>query len=162
MNSHRFDWRPRLLRAALIAALLLTASLPIGRLAVPAQAEDDKPPLPSRKTQDEDPPLPSRKRPPVQKMRVEVTAQSAEVQAGDGVVATVRRGEVLPFTKMKGDYYLVIVNGKKGWIEKKAVREGKVPGGSKDLQAVEVPPGPAPAVIDRDTARKVEQATAYL
>jgi predicted Zn finger-like uncharacterized protein len=28
--------------------------------------------------------------------------------------------------------------------------------------AIEVPPGPAPAVIDKDTARKVKQATAYL
>src|SRR5262249_3717354 len=76
-------------------------------------------------------------------------------------VATVSRGEVLPFTKKTDDYYLVTVNGKKGWIKREAVREVEVSAGGPDAW-VEVPPGPAPAVIDKDTARKVKQATAYL
>src|SRR5262249_24449230 len=157
MKSHRFGWRARLLRAALVAALLLSALLAPGPTAVPAKAEDEKPPLPSRKTADEEPPLPSKKPGPAKKMAVQVTANSAEVQTGDQVVATVRRGQVLPFTKKTDDYYLVTVNGKKGWIKKEAVREVEAAEGN-DAQANEVAPGPAPAAIDRDTAGNVKKA----
>jgi tetratricopeptide (TPR) repeat protein/S1-C subfamily serine protease len=162
MKSHCFDWRTRSLRAALMAAFLLSASLAQGQVAVPAKTEDENPPLPSKKTGDEDPPLPSKKPGPAKEVRVQVTAASAEVQAGDKVVATVSRGEVLPFSKKTDDYYLVTVNGKKGWIKREAVREIEVSVGGPDAPTVEVPPGPAPAVIDKDTAHKVKKATAYL
>jgi tetratricopeptide (TPR) repeat protein len=78
------------------------------------------------------------------------------------VLATVRRGEVLPFTKKTEDYYLVVVDGKKGWIKREAVREVEVPVRGADAPATEVPPGPAPAAIDKDTAGKVKRATVYL
>jgi tetratricopeptide (TPR) repeat protein/S1-C subfamily serine protease len=161
MKCHRLDWRARLLKAALMAASLLPASFALGQPAVPARPEDETP-LPSKKTGNDDPPLPSKKPAPAKKTHVEVTAESAEVQTGDKVIATVRRGQVLPFTRKTDDYYLVSANGKKGWIKKQAVREVAAPVVGKDAPAVEVPPGPAPAVIANDTASKVRQATAYL
>src|SRR5262249_15628138 len=122
----------------------------------------EKPPPSSKKTEDEDPPLPSKKPAPARQMRVQVTVLSAEVQAGDQVVATVSRGQVLPFTKKTDDYYLITVDDKKGWIKREAVREVEVAVGGPDAPAIEVPSGPAPAVIDKETARQVKEATAYL
>jgi len=162
MNSHRFDWRARLLGAALMAAFLLPALFAFGQVAVPAKTEDEKPVPPSKKIEEEDPPLPSKKAVPAKEVRVQVKAASVDVQAGDKVVATVSRGEVLPFTKKTDDYYLVIVNGKKGWIARDAVREVEVSAGGQDAPAIDAPAGPAPAVIDKDTAYKVGQTTAYL
>src|SRR5262245_37011929 len=162
MKNHRFESRARLLRAALMAAFLLSASLALGQVAAPAKTEDEKPPPSSKKTADEDPPLPSKKPAPARQMRVQVTVLSAEVQAGDQVVATVSRGQVLPFTKKTDDYYLITVDDKKGWIKREAVREVEVAVGGPDAPAIEVPSGPAPAVIDKETARQVKEATAYL
>jgi tetratricopeptide (TPR) repeat protein/S1-C subfamily serine protease len=161
MNSYRFDWA-RLFGAALLAAFLLTATLATGQVADPAKAKDETPPLPSKKTDDEDPPLPSKKPAPGKEIRVEVTAASAEVKSGDKVIATVRRGQMLPFTKKNDEYYLVIVDGKKGWIKRTAVREVEVTLGKPDGSEVEIPPGPTPDEIAKDTAGKVKQATAYL
>src|SRR5689334_5740974 len=96
MKSYPFDWRARSLRAALMAGFLLSTSLASSVAAV--QLKTEEPPLPSRKT-DDDPPLPSKKPAPAKPVRVEVTASSAEVRAGDMVIATVTRGEVLSFTK---------------------------------------------------------------
>jgi uncharacterized protein YgiM (DUF1202 family) len=56
-------------------------------------------------------------------MVVEVVAESAEVLAGDDVVAQVRRGQRLTYLKKNGEYYLVLVGGKKGWISSGEVRE---------------------------------------
>jgi S1-C subfamily serine protease len=162
MNSSRSSWRPALFCALWLGAFLLSASLARGQTPPPAKPDDDKPPLATKKTHDEDPPLPSKKPMPGKEVRVQVTADSAEVQTGDKVIATVKRGEVLPFTKKTDDYYLVVVDEKKGWIKREAVREVEVSAGGQDTSAVEIPPGPAPAVIDKDTARKVKQATAYL
>jgi tetratricopeptide (TPR) repeat protein/S1-C subfamily serine protease len=161
MKSYGLDRHTRWLGASLMAAFLLSASLAGGQIAVPSK-KDGEPSPPSKKTGDEEPPLPSKKPAPAKQVRVEVTARSAEVQAGDNVVATVSRGQVLPFTKKTDEYYLVIVDGKKGWIQREAVREVEVAIGGKDAPTIEVPPGPAPAVIDRDTTRKVKQATVLL
>jgi tetratricopeptide (TPR) repeat protein/S1-C subfamily serine protease len=162
MQNCHTDWPARLLRATLMAALLLSVSLARGQGAGPARTEEEKPPLPSKKAGEEEPPLPSKKPDPAKEVRVQVTAASAEVKAGDEVVATVRRGEVLPFTKKTDDYYLVLVNGKKGWIKREAVREVEVTAGRQGAPASELPPGPAPADIDKETRRLVKQATAYL
>jgi hypothetical protein len=123
MKNNDSAWLIPLLRTALMGAFLLSALLAHGQVAIPPKMKDEKPPLPSKKAEEEDPPLPSKKPAPAKEMRVQVTASSADVQFGDEVVATVVRGEVLPFTKKTEDYYLVIANGKKGWIKKEAVRE---------------------------------------
>src|SRR5437764_1371993 len=78
MNSPPFAWRPRLLRAALVAVLLLSASFVRGQPPVPPKGADEKPP-PSKKAAEEDPPLPSKKPAPAKQVRVAVTAPSAEV-----------------------------------------------------------------------------------
>jgi hypothetical protein len=162
MKTYRFDGPARLLGAALMASPLLSTSSAGGEVTALSRTEDKEPPLPSRKSGDEDPPLPSKKPVPAKEVRVQVPAPSAEVQAGDKVVATVRRGEVLPFTKKTEDYYLVVVDGKKGWRKREAAREVEVPVRGPDAPATEVPPGPAPAVIDKDTAGKAKRATIYL
>ncbi len=161
MKSYCFDWRSGLFSAALLAALLLSASLALCQVDPPSRKEAE-PPLPAKKTTEEDPPLPAKKTVPAKEVRVQVTAASAEVQAGDKVIATVSRGEVLRFTKKNEEYYLVIVNDLKGWIKREAVREVEITVGGQDAPAIVIPSGPAPAVIDKDTARKVTQATAYL
>ncbi len=160
MKRSPSHWRAALLRRALTGALLLSVSLAHGQVAIPPNTKDEKSPLP-KKAVEEDPPLPSKKPAAAKEARVQVTAPSAEVQFGDEVVATVKRGEVLPFTKKTDDYYLVIVNSKKGWIKRESVREIEA-GSGPDAPAIEAPAGPAPAVIDKDAARKVKQATAYL
>jgi S1-C subfamily serine protease/Tfp pilus assembly protein PilF len=132
----------------LTAAALLWALPANAQDGGPAQTGDKKPPAPTRKAADGDPPLPSKK-----PARVEVKAPSAEVQSGDEVIATVRRGDVLPFTRKTDGYYLVTVNGKKGWIRREDVREVGAAAGA---------PPDAPAAIAAETTRKVRQATAFL
>ena len=152
----RYYWRrPRLLPKALLAAFLLSAVFVRGQ-DPDSSKKKDEPPLPTKKSKDEDPPLPSKKPPAAKQVRVQVTAASAEVQTGDKVIATVSKGQVLPFTKKTEDYYLVIVKGMKGWIKREEVREIEVTVGG------EIPHGPAPAQIDPETTRKVKQATVYV
>jgi S1-C subfamily serine protease/tetratricopeptide (TPR) repeat protein len=155
-------WRPRLLTCALLAAVLLSAAPARGQAPAAYRTAEETPPLPSKKTGDEDPPLPSRKATPVKQPRVQVTAPSAEVQAGDKVIATVKRGQVLPFTRKTDEFYLVTVGGKKGWIKREEVREIDAAAGPAQAQAADVPPGPAPALIAPEVMRKVKQATLYL
>jgi hypothetical protein len=162
MEPHPVKRRPRLLTAALLAAVLLSAAPARGQGPVPSKAADDVPPLPSKKTGDEDPPLPSKKGAPAKQLRVQVTTTSAEVQAGDKVIATVKRGQVLPFTKKADEFYLVTVGGKKGCIKREDVREIDAAAAGAQAQAAEVPPGPAPALIAPEVIRKVKQATLYL
>src|SRR5262249_27157003 len=142
MKSYCFAWHARLLGAALMAAFLLSVSRAGRQVADSSKTEDEKPPPSAKKTGDEEPPLPSKKPVPAKQVLVQVTTASAEVQSGDKVVATVERGQVLPFTKKTDDYYLVIVNGKKGWINREAVREVEVPVRGQDGPASEGPPGP--------------------
>jgi tetratricopeptide (TPR) repeat protein/S1-C subfamily serine protease len=134
MHCHRSDWRASLLGAALMAAALISTTV--------AHAQ-------GAKKADDDPPLPSKKAAPAKEPRVQVTAASAEVQSGDQVIATVRKGDLLPYSKKTDEYYLVLVDGKKGWIRRDAVRE---------VEATAA----LPAVIDEATARRVKQATAYV
>jgi tetratricopeptide (TPR) repeat protein/S1-C subfamily serine protease len=157
MKRNLFAWRPPLFGAALLTAFLLSAARGRGQGAEPAKAGGE-PPLPVKKTADEDPPLPSKKAGAARPARVEVKVPSAEVKAGDKVVATVLRGQVLPFTKKTDDYYLVTVDGKKGWIKRDEVREVEAAGGG----TAEPLPGSAPAVIGAETTRKVKEATCFL
>jgi tetratricopeptide (TPR) repeat protein len=154
MKSYHVKGWAALPRTVFVAAFLLSAS--ITPVISWSKADGEKP---AKRAGDEDPPLPSKKSQPTKQVRVEVTAASAEVRTGDKVITTVTRGQVLPFTKKSDEYYLVIVNGEKGWIKKEAVREVEV---VSDTPGIEVPPGPAPAAIDKDRAHKVKQATAYL
>jgi hypothetical protein len=76
-------------------------------------AQDDDPPPPKKK-QDSDPPLPSKKRIVT---RVKVTAESAEILSGDDVIAECKQGSLLEYIKKNEEHFLVVVNGKKGWIK---------------------------------------------
>jgi tetratricopeptide (TPR) repeat protein len=162
MHTNCFDRRSGILGVAFLAVLLLSDSYARGQVAPSPKTEDEKPPQSSRKAEDEDPPLPSRKLAPDRELRVQVTAASAEVQAGDKVIATVTRGDMLRFLKKTDEYYLVLVNDKKGWIAREAVREVQVRVGGPEGAIVEVPVGPAPAVIDKEAAARVQRATAFL
>ncbi len=156
MNRFCLPWRTRLLVAMSLAAVLVSFSVAYGQGPVAGEAKDTK--APARKAADDDPPLPSKKPVAVNPARVEVIVASAEVLAGDAVIATVRRGQQLPFTKKTDDFYLVTVDAKKGWIRRDQVRE--VAG----TAAEPAPPtiGAAPAVITAETTHKVKRATVCL
>jgi tetratricopeptide (TPR) repeat protein len=162
MKSCRFDRQAWLHWAALLAVFLPSASPAGGQAGVAARTGDEKQFLPTRKTADDDPPLPSKQPVPGKEYRVQVTSPSALVQTGDKVIATARWGEVLPFTKKTDEYFLVIVNGSKGWIKKLEVREVEATIEGQNVRAIERPLGPTTAVIDKDTVQKVKNATAQV
>src|SRR5262249_29496528 len=102
------------------AALALAAAC----LSLPSAASAQDPPLPTKG--DEEPPLPTKKK-LVKLVMLQVTAPAAEVRAGAELIARLRIKQVLPFLKKKAGYYLVSVNGKKGWLAESDVRLIEVP-----------------------------------
>ena len=77
---------------------------------------------------------------------LEVTAPFAEVRAGTELIAKARRKQLLLFTKKKDGYYLVSVNGKKGWIAETDVRPVEI---TVKTDAGAEPPAKAPPKAEK-------------
>ena len=128
-------------------------------ISLPKKQTDDDPPLPGK---DDDPPVPTRRdrertRVTIEKKALEVTAATADVRAGEEVVAQVRKGEQLELVKARDDLFLVVINGRKGWISAASVKEIVITVEVEEerLVAPPVPSTDGTRIVSRDGAIEV-------